>query len=111
MQVNYNRSTLTRRDTGRVAFDDQIVSVRPVYQFTRSVFARVRVDYSNIQSRFRPQAVLGSTPSPGTALYARYNDDVNFRGYNPCTGVQEPGLRSNGRSFFIKASYLFRRSF
>jgi len=111
MQVNYNRSILTRRDTGRVAFDDNILSLRSVYQFTRSVFARMRVDYSNIQSRFRPQAVLGWTPSPGTALYAGYNDDVNFRGYNPYTGLQEPGLRSNGRSFFIKASYLFRRSF
>lgn len=111
VQVNYNRSRLVRNDTGRVAFDDNIFSVRSIYQFTRNVFARVRVDYSNISSRIRPQAVLGWTPSPGTALYAGYNDDLNYDGYNPYTGVREPGLRGNGRSFFIKASYLFRKSF
>ncbi|HVF47698.1 MAG TPA: hypothetical protein VNA17_09050, partial [Pyrinomonadaceae bacterium] len=111
IQVNYNRSRLIRDDTRRVAFDDNIFSVRSTYQFTRNVFARVRVDYSNISSRIRPQAVVGWTPSPGTALYAGYNDDLNYGGYNPYTGVRESGLRGNGRSFFIKASYLFRRSF
>jgi|CXWL01.1.fsa_nt_gi hypothetical protein len=111
IQVNYNRSRLTRHDTGRVAFDDNIFSVRSTYQFTRNVFARVRLDYSNIASRIRPQVVFGWTPSPGTAIYAGYNDDLNYRGFNPYTGQQEPGLSGNGRSFFIKMSYLFRKSF
>ena len=30
--------------------------------------------------------------------------------FNPFTGQFEPGLRRNGRTFFIKVSYLFRRS-
>ena len=51
------------------------------------------------------------TPSTGTALYAGYNDDINYNGYNPFIRTQEPGFRSNGRTFFIKASYLFRKSF
>jgi hypothetical protein len=111
VQLNYNRSRLVRNDTDRVAFDDNIVSVRSTYQFTRSIFARLRLDYSNVQSRIRPQFVFGWTPSPGTAFYAGYNDDMNYNGYNPYTGVREPGLSGNGRSFFIKAAYLFRRSF
>lgn len=111
VQVNYNRSKLTRNDTGRVAFDDNIFSLRSTYQFTRNVFARMRLDYSNVASRIRPQFVFGWTPSPGTALYAGYNDDLNYNGYNPYTGVREPGLQGNGRSFFIKMSYLFKRSF
>ena len=111
MQLNYNRSRLTRRDSGLIAFDDNVVSLRSTYQFTRSIFARVRIDYSNIASRFRPQAVLGWTPSPGTAIYAGYNDDLNYGGYNPYNGRHEPGFHGNGRSFFIKASYLFRKSF
>lgn len=111
VQVNYNRSRLTRDDTGLVAFDDNILSLRSTYQFTRNIFARMRLDYSNVASRIRPQFVFGWTPSPGTALYAGYNDDLNYNGYNPYTGVREPGLRGNGRSFFIKMSYLFKKSF
>ncbi|HEY0101650.1 MAG TPA: carbohydrate binding family 9 domain-containing protein [Pyrinomonadaceae bacterium] len=110
-QLNYTRTRLTRHDTGRVAFDDNVFSLRSTYQFTRDTFARLRLDYSNISTRFRPQLILGWTPSPGTALYAGYNDDLNYHGYNPYTGVHEPGFRGNGRTFFIKASYLFRKSF
>jgi hypothetical protein len=111
IQLNYNRRHLTRRDTDRVAFDDNIVSLRSTYQFTRDIFARVRVDYSNVQARLRPQFVLGWAPSPGKALYVGYNDDLNYNGYNRYTGLYEPGLRGNGRSFFIKMSYLFKKSF
>jgi hypothetical protein len=112
-QLNYTKRRLVRHDTGLVAFDDNLFSSRSVYQFTRDIFARLRVDYSTLNRRIRPQFVLGWTPSPGTALYAGYNDDINYNGYNPFIRqpTQEPGFRSNGRTFFIKASYLFKRSF
>ena len=54
---------------------------------------------------------MGYTPNPGTAFYVGYNDDLNRNGFNPFTGQLEPGFRRNGRIFFIKMSYLFRRSF
>ena len=112
-QLNYTKRRLVRHDTGLVAFDDNLFSSRSVYQFTRDIFARLRVDYSSLNRRVRPQFVLGWTPSPGTALYAGYNDDINYNGYNPFIRqpTQESGFRSNGRTFFIKASYLFRKSF
>jgi hypothetical protein len=112
-QLNYTKRRLVRHDTGLVAFDDNLFSSRSVYQFTRNTFARLRLDYSTLNRRIRPQFVLGWTPSPGTAIYAGYNDDINYKGYNPFIErpTQEPGFRSNGRTFFIKASYLFRKSF
>ncbi len=110
-QLNYNKVRLVRNDTGRTAFDDNIFSLRSTYQFTRDIFARLRLDYSTLSTRLRPQFVVGWTPSPGTALYAGYNDDLNYNGYNPFNRIFEPGFRSNGRTFFIKASYLFRKSF
>jgi hypothetical protein len=110
-QLNYNLRRLTRNDTGRVAFDDHIVSLRSTYQFNRNTFARLRLDYSNISTRLRPQLVFGWTPSPGTAIYAGYNDNINYNGFNPYTGVYKSGLSGNERTFFIKASYLFRKSF
>jgi hypothetical protein len=111
IQLNYNKIRLVRNDTGRTAFDDDIFSLRSTYQFTRNTFARLRLDYSTLSARVRPQLVFGWTPSPGTALYAGYNDDLNYNGFNPINGQQENGFRSNGRTFFIKASYLFRKSF
>jgi hypothetical protein len=111
LTLNYNKSRLVRYDTGRVAFDASIYSLRSTYQFTRFTFARARLDYSSISSNVRAQFLLGWTPNPGTAFFVGYNDDMNRNGYSPFTGDLEPGLRRNGRTFFIKMSYLFRRSF
>lgn len=110
-QLNYTKRRLVRNDTGLVAFDDNLFSSRSIYQFNRDIFARLRIDYSTLSRRIRPQFVLGWTPSPGTAIYAGYNDDINYRGFNPYTGTLESGFRGNGRTFFIKASYLFKKSF
>ena len=109
--LSFNKNRLTRRDTGRVSFDSNIVSLRTTYQFTRFTFARARVDYSSLTSNFRGQFLLGWTPNPGTAFYVGYNDDINRNFFNPFTGQLEPGFRRNGRTFFIKMSYLFRKSF
>lgn len=110
-QLNYNKRRLVRHDTGLVAFDDNIFSSRSTYQFSRNTFARLRLDYSTLNKHLRPQLVVGWTPNPGTALYVGYNDDVSYNGYNPFTGRFEPGFQGNGRTFFIKAAYLFRKSF
>ena len=110
-QLNYNKRRLHRHDTGLVAYDDNIFSSRSTYQFSRNTFARLRLDYSTLNKHLRPQLVVGWTPNPGTALYIGYNDDVSYNGYNPFSGQFEPGMQGNGRSFFIKASYLFRKSF
>jgi hypothetical protein len=110
-QLDYNKIRLVRHDTHLLAFDDNIFSSRSTYQFTRNTFARLRLDYSTLTTRLRPQFVLGWAPNPGTALYVGFNDDLNYNGYNPYTGRYEPGFHGNGRSFYIKASYLFKRSF
>ncbi len=109
--LSYTKNRLTRYDTNRVAFDENIYVMRATYQFTRFTFARARVDYDTLGSRVRGQFLVGWAPNPGTSFYVGYNDDLNRNGFNPFNGNIEPGLRRNGRTFFIKASYLFRRSF
>ncbi len=110
-RLSYTKDRLVRRDTGRTAFDDNIISLRSTYQFSRFTFARARADYDTLSSRIRAQFLLGWTPNPGTAFYVGYNDDLQRNGFSPFTGQLEPGFRRNGRTFFIKMSYLFRRSF
>ncbi len=111
MTFSFNKNRLKRYDTGRIAFDENIYSLRTTYQFTRFTFLRARIDYDTLIANVRGQFLLGWTPNPGTALYIGYNDDMNRSFFNPFTGQQEPGFRRNGRTFFVKMSYLFRRSF
>ena len=108
--LNYSRNRFTRNETGRTVFIDNISSLRATYQFTRFSSVRARLDYDTLSSKFRGQYLFGWTPNPGTALYIGYNDDLNIDGFNPFTSHHEPGFRRNGRTFFVKTSYLFRRS-
>jgi hypothetical protein len=110
-QLNYTKNRLRRYDTDLVAFDVNLISWRTTYQFTRFLFARARIDYETLPRRARGQFLFGWTPNPGTAFYAGYNDDANLGGFSPVSGQLLPGFRRNGRTFFLKASYLFRRSF
>jgi hypothetical protein len=109
--LNYTKNRLRRYDTDRIAFDDNIYSLRTTYQFSPFTFVRVRVDYSTLSSRVRGQYLIGWTPSPGTAFYAGYNDEANLHGFSPFSLNKEPGHYLNTRTFFVKMSYLFRRSF
>jgi hypothetical protein len=108
--LDYTKNRLVRRDTDRLAFDDNIYSLRATYQFTRFTFARARIDYTTLSSRARGQFLLGWAPNPGTSFYVGYNDDLNRNSYNPFTSQLEPGFQRNSRTFFIKMSYLFRRN-
>lgn len=111
ISLNYNKSKLTRYDTDKPAFDVNILTLRSTYQFTRFIFARTRIDYNSFASNVSGQMLLGWNPSPGTAFYAGYNDNFNYSGFNPYTGQLEPGFERNNRTFFIRAAYLFRKSF
>lgn len=111
LSLDYTKSRLRRNDTGLLAFDENIFSLRSVYQFTRFVFFRARADYDTLESSVRGQLLFGYTPNPGTAFYVGYNDDISRNGFNPFTGQLEPGFRRNGRTFFVKVSYLIRKSF
>jgi hypothetical protein len=109
MSLSFNKNRLVRNDTGLVAFDTTIYSLRTTYQFTRFAFARGRLDYNTLNSNVKGQFLFGWTPNPGTAFYVGYNDDFNYDFYNRYSQEFEPGIRRNTRQFFIKMSYLFRR--
>ncbi len=109
--IEYNKNKLVRNDTGRTAFDSNIGTIRATYQFTRFIFVRTRLDYDSISSNVKGQFLFGWNPSPGKALYIGYNDDFNYNGFNPYSGNLEPRFARNSRTFFIRLSYLFRKSF
>ncbi|HEX5874725.1 MAG TPA: DUF5916 domain-containing protein, partial [Pyrinomonadaceae bacterium] len=110
-QFSINSQRLKRYDTGRVAFNVNILTLRGTYQFTKATFARLILDYNTLNSQMRAQGLLGWTPSPGTAFYVGYNDDLNYDTLHPFTRDVVPGFRRNSRTLFIKMSYLIRRGF
>ncbi len=111
ISISYNKSRLTRNDNRLRSYDSDIVSLRSTYYFTRFIFTRFRLDYESNGNTYAGQALVGWTPSPGTAFYAGYNDNLTRNGFNPYTGNFEPGFVRDSRTFFIRASYLFRKSF
>ncbi len=111
LSLDYTKSKLTRNDTDRTAFNTNIFTLRSTYQFTRFTFVRVRLDYDSLVSNARGQLLFGWNPNPGTAFYIGYNDNFNYNGFSPFTTQLEPRFERNNRTFFIRASYLFRKSF
>lgn len=108
---DFNKSILTRYDTKRKAFDSNIFTLRSTYQFSRFTFLRTRIDYNTLTSNVAGQLLFGWNPNPGTAFYVGYNDNLNYNGFSPYTGQFEPRFERNNRTFFIRMSYLFRKSF
>lgn len=109
--LSYRKSKLTRKDTGQEAFDTNIFTLRSTYQFSRFTFTRLRFDYDTLSRNASGQFLVGWNPNPGTAFYVGYNDNFNYNGFSPFTGQLEPRFERNSRTFFIRASYLFRKSF
>lgn len=111
ISVSYSKSQLTRNDTNKVAFDSNIFTLRSTYKFDRFTYIRARWDYDSLNSNASGQFLFGWNPNPGTAFYVGYNDNFNYNGFSPITGHFEPRFERNSRTFFIRASYLFRKSF
>lgn len=109
--LSYRKSRLVRNDNRIRTFDADIVSLRSTYQFTRFLYTRLRLDYDSLEKNFAGQLLFGWNPSPGKALYVGYNDNFNYNGFNPFIGSVDNGFERNSRTFFIRLSYLFRKSF
>ena len=109
LSASYTTSRLTRNDTGRLAFDQDLYSLQVARQWGRFAFCRLRGDFDSLDSRMHGQLVAGWTPHPGTAIYLGYDDVLRRDGFDPVTGAPERGLVRTGRTVFVKLSYLWRR--
>lgn len=111
ISANYDKRRFVRDDNRVRSFDTDLITLRSTYQFTRFIFTRARLDYDSSNRNYSGQVLFGWNPNPGTAFYVGYNDNFNYNGLSPFTGQLEPGFERNSRTFFIRASYLFRKSF
>jgi Domain of unknown function (DUF5916) len=114
-----------------LVYESQTFRSKINYQFTRSLSARVIVEYDTTLAnpaetsllrtkQIGTQVLLTWLPHPGTAIYLGYNNDLQnldralcFRGPVGVCNASAPAPRSpdylnDGRQIFLKASYLLR---
>ncbi len=135
-QLTIDNTYLLDRDHaaagGAFVYETQTMRTKVNYQFTRSISARVIVEYDSTLAnpantslprtkQVATQALLTWLPHPGTAVYVGYSNDLQNLGRSLCNrlpnGTCDPNntafpragpLLNDGRQIFIKASYLFR---
>ena len=116
------------------AYQNQVMRTKINYQFTRSLSARVIVEYDSTLAnpaetslqrtkQVQTQALFTWLPHPGTAIYVGWNNDLQNLDHGLCTRMpgplhgcdtnqpilpRGPGYLNDGRQFFVKASYLLR---
>ncbi len=108
-EVGFSKNEFRRNDTKLIAFISNIATFRSTYQFSRFVSVKARIDYNTLSGRLRGQYTFAWTPSPGKSLFIGYNDSSNYKGY--VFGNRRDSFQQLNRTFFIKLSYLFRKSF
>ena len=135
-QLTMDNTYLLDRDhsvaDGAPVYESQTFRTKINYQFTRSISARVIVEYDSTlvnpaetsllrTKQVGTQGLLTWLPHPGTAVYIGYNNDLQNLDRGLCfrlpngmcdpsnpTPPRSPDYLNDGRQFFIKGSYLFR---
>ena len=117
--------------TGVFVYQNEVMRTKVNYQFTRSLSARVIVEYDSTLAnpamttlqrtkQVQTQALLTWLPHPGTAIYLGWNNDLQNYNHTLCSRMggtcdptqpilpRGPGYLNDGRQFFVKAGYLLR---
>lgn len=102
----WERNRLVRDDTGRVAYDQALASLRAQYAFSRFASLRARLDYDSLDRGVFAQAVLGWSPRPGTVVYAGYDETGDFT--EPDAPARASRYLRRTRTVYCKVSWAFR---
>ena len=125
IENTYLMTRLLDQDTGLNIFNNHIIRSKWNYQFTKEFSLRVIPEYDTVignpaltsltnTKRFNGDVLFTYLITPGTAIYAGYNS--NLQNLDPSLRFGPDGnlLRTrngfinDGRQIFIKLSYLFR---
>ena len=111
LTIDYTKSRLVRRDTRRIAFNDNIVSLNPIFQLGNSWSIRTRTDVQTINSSILGQYLLAWEPKPNTAIFVGYNNDIRFNNLDLSNSTNRSRFALDNQTFFFKVSYLVLKTF
>lgn len=116
--------TRLRDSDGGAVFTNRILRAKTQFQFSRELSARFILQYDTLAARtsrtfleahrsLNVDFLLTYLLHPGTAIYAGFNNnlvDLDARFATSRSGLARPSgsFLSDGRQFFVKASYLVR---
>lgn len=109
VDLGYEYSSLKRSATRLYAYKSNNFEIGSKYQFSRFANLKARVYYDTLSDEIFGQYTFAWTPSVGKALYIGYSDNSVYRGY--AFDTRQPGYLQLDRTFFVKMTYLFRKSF
>jgi hypothetical protein len=109
LDFEYDRSSLKRNVTRLYAYKSNNFELGSTYQFSRFANIKARVYYDTLSHEIFGQYTFAWTPSVGKALYIGYNSNANYNGY--AFDKRVSGFLLNNQTFFVKMTYLIRRSF
>ena len=89
-------------------YDYMILRNRTTFQFNRNLFVRGIVEYNSYWKRMNIDFLASFTYIPGTVLYLGYGSVYEKLGWNGREYVPTDDYLQTRRSFFFKASYLWR---
>ena len=115
---------LTDRMTGASIFNNHIIRSTCTWQFNQKLSARVIPQYTTVLANpvatslsttktFNADFLVSYLVNPFTALYVGYNRNMDNLELLPpsaaYTLLRTRGLATDGKQFFVKLSYSFRR--
>ncbi len=90
-------------------YDVNIIYSRTTYQFNKYLFARAIIQYDSFKKNLLTDLLVSFTLIPGTVIHLGYGGLYEQRDWQNDAWIPGQGsLRNMKRSFFFKASYLWR---
>ncbi|MDZ7317281.1 MAG: carbohydrate binding family 9 domain-containing protein [candidate division KSB1 bacterium] len=107
--ADFYHETFRKTAAGPIVYDVDIFNIRTTYQFNKYFFLRAILRWQDYDKKLLTDFLASFTFIPGTVLHAGYGSL-----YEQKKLIDEEWVESNGhlreftRSFFLKASYLWR---
>ena len=107
LTLSWHHSHL-RRETEKI-YDVDIIYSRTTYQFNKYFFARAIIQYDSYEKNLLTDILASFTFIPGTVIHLGYGGLYEKQGWHKEGWIPGQGsFRNMKRSFFFKASYLWR---
>jgi hypothetical protein len=107
-QLDINFTDFYRNADGKKIYDYTILRNRTTFQFNRYLFVRGIVEYNSYWKRINLDFLASFTYIPGTVLYLGYGSVYEKVRWNEQGYVPQDDYLLTRKSFFFKASYLWR---
>jgi len=109
LDLQYQRTTLSRKSDGKQLYSNDIINVLAAYQFNKYFFIRASLRYDDYQEKLFTDFLASFTLIPGTVIHLGYSSLYEKKAWmnNQWISNQDRFLNMKNGLFF-KVSYLWR---